>query len=71
MNEANDSRRYADAIGQLLQAAERARDPKAWLTFTTLAEMFVRLDQQHQASGADARVKMDGLYPVPRADKLS
>lgn len=42
-------RSYREAIGQLLAAAERTHDPQAWITLTTLAEMFVRLDQEHQA----------------------
>ena len=40
---------YGEAIGQLLAAAERTHDPQARITLTTLAEMFVRLDQEHQA----------------------
>jgi hypothetical protein len=61
---------YADAIGQLMAAAERTRDPEAWLTLTALAEMFVRLDQQ-RARGPANPMDLEWLYAPPGVDKPS
>lgn len=57
-----------------MAAAERTRDTDAWFTLTALAEMFVRLDQQHKASGTEHPagldgLQLDGLQPAaPEAD---
>jgi len=69
--DAQESAPYTEAIGQLLTAAERTRDPGAWLTLTTLAEMFVRLERRHQANVTESRVGPVGLYPAPGAKTLS
>ena len=69
--DADESAPYAEAIGQLTAAAERTRDPEAWLTLTALAEMFVRLDQQHRASDSAGLADLDRLHPFRGADKPS
>jgi hypothetical protein len=71
-DDADESCPYAEAIGQLLAAAQRTRDPEAWLTLTTLAEMFARLDQGRRQLGAECRAGLDRLYPPSgAADKPS
>ncbi|HEX4051432.1 MAG TPA: hypothetical protein VHY19_11195 [Steroidobacteraceae bacterium] len=70
-HEADKSSPYAEAIGQLLVAAERTHDPEAWLTLTTLAEMFVHLDRRHRSSEAEAHAQLDRLYSPPGPDKPS
>jgi hypothetical protein len=68
-HDADESGPYAEAIGQLMAAAERTRDPEAWLTLTALTEMFVRLDQRHRASAPAGCADLDRRYPPPAADK--
>lgn len=70
-HDADESSPYAEAIGQLMAAAGRTRDAEAWLTLTALAEMFVRLDQQHRSSGPAGCVDLDRLYPPSGADESS
>lgn len=71
MQDEDESGPYAQAIEQLMAAAERTRDPEAWLTLTALAEMFVRLAQRHRASGADGHAQLGRLHPFRGADKSS
>lgn len=67
----DESAPYAEAIGQLMAAAERTHDPEAWLTLTALAEMFVKLDQQHRAASPAAHLDIDWPHSSPGADKPS